>query len=178
LRHHKSGQVREAAQLYEQILARRPDHIDAIYNLGVAALQMGLNDAAAIWFRRRIALTPEVAEAHCNLGNALEARGQLDEAIAAYRQAIAFNPGFAGAHSNLVCALYHHPLCDPQAIAEEQRRWNRQHAEPLRRFSEPPLNDRDPERQLRIGYVSPDFRDHVVGRNLIPLFQEQNRRQV
>ena len=34
----------------------------------------------------------------------------------------------------------------------------------------------NPERRLRIGYVSPDFRDHVVGRNLIPLFRRHDRR--
>ena len=35
-----------------------------------------------------------------------------------------------------------------------------------------------PDRRLRIGFVSPDFRDHVVGHNLLPLFRDHDRRQV
>ena len=38
-------------------------------------------------------------------------------------------------------------------------------------------NDRSPDRRLKIGYVSPDFRDHVIGRNLVPLFREHDREQ-
>jgi predicted O-linked N-acetylglucosamine transferase (SPINDLY family) len=54
-------------------------------------------------------------------------------------------------------------------IYEEHRRWNQQHAEPLRKFIQPHTNNRESERPLRIGYVSPDFRDHPVGRFLLPL---------
>src|SRR5205085_5852891 len=36
-------------------------------------------------------------------------------------------------------------------------------------------NDRSPGRQLRIGYVSPDFLNHPVGRFLQPLFEHHDR---
>ena len=39
-------------------------------------------------------------------------------------------------------------------------------------------NDRSPDRRLRIGYVSPDFRWHPVARFILPLFRERDRRQV
>ena len=44
-------------------------------------------------------------------------------------------------------------------------------------FIQPHGNDRSAGRRLRIGYVSPDFRDHVVGRNLLPLLREHDHRQ-
>ncbi len=100
---------------------------------------------------------------------------QLDEAIAAYRQAVALKPDFVKAHSNLVFTLHYHPGYEAQTIAEEHRRWDRQHAEPLRQFMLPHVNDRNSDRRLRIGYVSPDFRDHAVGRFLLPLLAHQDR---
>ena len=58
-----------------------------------------------------------------------------------------------------------------EARAEEFRSWERIHALPLRSTWRPHTNDPSPERKLRIGYVSPDFRDHVVGRTLLPCFE-------
>jgi predicted O-linked N-acetylglucosamine transferase (SPINDLY family) len=57
---------------------------------------------------------------------------------------------------------------------EEHRRWNELHAEPLRKFVQPHTNDGDPDRRLRIGYLSADFRDHSVSRFLLPLFRNHN----
>ena len=43
--------------------------------------------------------------------------------------------------------------------------------------SGPHGNDRAADRRLKIGYVSPDFRDHVVGRNLLPLFRQHDHQR-
>jgi predicted O-linked N-acetylglucosamine transferase (SPINDLY family) len=62
-------------------------------------------------------------------------------------------------------------------LYEEHTRWNERHAAPLQHLIRPLFNDRSPERRLRIGYVSPNFRDHVIGQNLLPLLREHDRRQ-
>ena len=53
--------------------------------------------------------------------------------------------------------------------SEEFRRWNQQHAAPLAKFIQPHRNDRSPDRRLRIGYVSPDFRNHCQALFTMPL---------
>lgn len=167
----------EAIAAFRQAISLKPDFAEAHTNLGVALKDKGLHEAVAA-FLEAASLKPDLPEASVNLGNVLKDQGRLDEAIAAYRQAIAVNPDFQDAYSNLLLILHYHPGFDGQAIAQELRLWNQQHAEPLRPSIQPHANDRNPERQLRIGYVSPDLRDHVVGRFLLPLLTCHNRREV
>ena len=82
-------------------------------------------------------------------------------------------PDYAKGHSNLVYTLNFCPGYYA-AFFEEYRCWNRQHAEPLAKRIQPHRNDRSPQRRLRIGYVSPDFRWHPVGRFLLPLLESHN----
>jgi predicted O-linked N-acetylglucosamine transferase (SPINDLY family) len=74
--------------------------------------------------------------------------------------------------------MQRHPGSDARELLEESRRWNLQHGEPLRKFIQPHANDRTPDRRLRIGYVSPDFGDHPVGRFLLPLLEQHDRSQL
>src|SRR5262249_54489733 len=58
------------------------------------------------------------------------------------------------------------------------RAWARQYAEPLAAQIRPHANDRTPERRLRVGFLSPDFRVHPVGLSLLPVFAHLDRRRV
>src|SRR5947207_2399070 len=90
-------------------------------------------------------------------------------AIASFRQAVERKPDFAAAYSNLLYTLVFCPGYDARAILEEHRLWSRRYAEPLARPIQPHPNDRSPHRRLRIGYVSPDFRDHAESFFTAPL---------
>ncbi|HEY2343880.1 MAG TPA: hypothetical protein VGH90_12645, partial [Chthoniobacteraceae bacterium] len=67
------------------------------------------------------------------------------------------------------------PGIGAEDLLEESLRWDRLHAEPLKGFQRAHENERTPGRRLRIGFVSPNFRDHVVGRNLLPFLREYDR---
>jgi tetratricopeptide (TPR) repeat protein len=101
LRHHQAGNLQQAEELYRQILATHPNHVDALHLLGVIAGQVGRPEIAVTYIRQALSLKPDFALAHKNLGKYLEDQGKLDEAAASYLQALRYQPDFAEAHFNL-----------------------------------------------------------------------------
>jgi protein O-GlcNAc transferase len=170
----KKGQLDEAIASYRRAIQLQPDYAEAHDNLGNALVMLGQPDAAIASFERAIQLQPEFAQAYSSLGNALKEKGEIDQAIARYRQAVALSPQNPKLHGNLVYALHYDAGIGPERILAEAQEWSRRHAEPLRQFIRPHINDRNPDRRLRIGYVSPDFRHHSVSRFLLPLFRHHD----
>src|SRR5262249_7203978 len=72
-------------------------------------------------------------------------------------------------HDNLVYMLSYLPGFDAATIGEENRRWNEQHAAPLAKRIQPHTNEPNPDKRLKIGYVSSDFREHCLSFYNLPL---------
>ena len=168
----------EADIAYRRALDFDPNLARAYSSRGLLLLSKGDLDGAATAARRAIQLAPQFAEPHSNLATILLGQGLVDEAIAQYRQATTIAPDYVEAHSNLLFALHYHPRFTPEQILREHRDWAREFADPLTAQAPPHANDCDSERRLRIGYVSPDLRDHPVGRFIVPAFEYHDRRHL
>jgi predicted O-linked N-acetylglucosamine transferase (SPINDLY family) len=164
----------EAIDHYLQALSLRPDFDSAHYNLGNALQKLGRLDDAVAAYQRAIKLRPDFLLAYNFLGNALRTMGRLDEAIAVSRRAIEIDPAAFGTHSKLIYMLLFHPDYDARTILREHEKWGRMHAEPLAKDLPPYKNDRDSERRIRVGLVSPDFMEHPVGRFILPLLEHHD----
>ena len=171
------GRWKEAVAAFQRAIALKPGFSEAYCNLGVTLRDGDQLDEAIAAYRQAIALNPHLPEAHRNLGAALADKGMVDEATGVYRRALAIKPDYAAAHGDLVYAMTFSPRYGSVQILAEAREWNRRHAEPLRPLIQPHGNERSPGRRLKVGYVSPDFRDHVVGRNVLPLVRRHDRRE-
>ncbi len=173
---HKESRNWEAAEQYFlKILQLRPDYADGRHNLGLLFFTRGNNEAAIVHSREALRLNPNHVEALVNLANALKNQGEMDDAIQHYRKVLSLAPNHPSAHSNLLFAMNYHPSIEPEEVYDEHRRWATKMT--LTSEAPPPAfeNDPNPERRLRIGYVSPDFRQHPVAFFIVDLLAKHNR---
>ena len=105
-------------------------------------------------------------------------QGKLDDARVCYDQTLSLKPDFTEADSNRLFSLHYGSDHSAQALLAEHRRWDERHGGD---GSMPRLsydNARDPERRLRIGYVSADFRRHSVSYFLTSVLGAHDRSAV
>lgn len=164
-----------AAAAFERAIECQADYPTALHNLAAVLVDRGEIDRAIGCYERAIRLKPDYAEAWSDLGNARLHKGQVDLAIAAYRRAMEIMPDYAGAHSNLLLALNFDSERDSRSTFAEHRAWGERFGRVLGSASAPHANNRDPERRLRIGYVSGDFRRHAVANFILPVLKHHNR---
>jgi predicted O-linked N-acetylglucosamine transferase (SPINDLY family) len=169
----RDGRWTEAVVCLRQAARLKPDRADICRRLGDALYWRpnGSLDEAIESYQQATRLDSGDAGAFDKLGGALIDAGRRDDAIAAIRRACELRPDAAQFHSTLLWCLHFHPSSDPQFLAREHERWNIQHAAPLAPAIQPHNNDPYAERRLRVGYVSPNFYNHSVGRFLAPLFE-------
>ena len=165
------GRLEEAIVSYRRAIELKPGYTDAHCNLGNALKDQGLLPEAIAEYRRAVELKPDFAAAHSNLGNALKEEAQLDGVMECYRKAVTLKPKDTLMHSNMVYTALFHPGYDTAALRGQCEIWEALHGEPRRKWIRPHANDRDPERRLRVGYVSPNLSRHVIHHFLLPLLE-------
>jgi predicted O-linked N-acetylglucosamine transferase (SPINDLY family) len=168
--------VEEAIKAFRKAVEAQPDYADAYNNLGNALYTNRQFDEATEAYQRVVDLTPNSPRGYMRLGNLAFDQARHGDAMQYFAKTMALEPANSSHQSSLVCAAHFHPDFDSAAILREQRRWNQQHAAPLKQFIRPHSNTREPNRRIRVGYVSADLCEHVVGKNLLPLLANHDRK--
>ncbi len=144
-------------------------------NLARAYTEAGRSEEAIAAWDAAIAADPASADAQSQIAHLLYAAGDLRGAIPHYRKAAELAPRDSERHSHLCVALNSSADHKGPEILAEHRLWNDRHAAPLAGVAPACGNDRDPDRTLRVGYVSPDWRRHPVGYLTLPALSNHDR---
>ncbi len=171
----KQEKFDEAIACYRRTLELKPERPEIHNRLGcVLTHQNKLEDAEAC-FQRALELKPDFAEVYQNRGLLLMRRGQAGAALASFQQALALEPRSASAHSSALLALQYQSNVTLAQLAAAHRDFGERQADSMSpaRYD----NARQPDRRLRIGFVSPDLAFHPVGYFLVGLLENLDRQQ-
>ena len=161
-----------AVERFERVLALLGDDAQALANAAEANRRADRCDRALELIGRALALKPGFAPFLHIQVLALESSWRSEEALAACRAALRLHPDFAKLHISHT-TLLNRAGADPALIKEAHCRWAECYAVADASAPHHP-NPPQPERLLRIGYVSADFRRHALSDFILPLLEHHD----
>jgi predicted O-linked N-acetylglucosamine transferase (SPINDLY family) len=169
--------VDEAEAMFRRTIELSPDNGKAF-----AALANLLNrklrcQEAIRYCEEALRINPRLDRAHGVMGSVMLSMGRIDDSIRAFRKASRLGKNET-AHSSLLFAMNASPEIGQREIYEESLKWGKRHTSHLTRKARPHLNGPEPERRLRVGYVSGDFKQHPVSFYIRPVLKCHNKSQV
>ncbi|MHC4160346.1 MAG: O-linked N-acetylglucosamine transferase, SPINDLY family protein, partial [Planctomycetota bacterium] len=163
--------------LYKEILKSMPKNIAVHNELAGLCRNQGRVNEAVEYLQTAIRIKPDESRIEGNLGVFLLQLGQTDEAMELLRKTVKQTPDNNAAYSNLLLSMHYVPGITRKDIFEESKRWAQSNA-PAHLAKTRHNNDPDPNRRLRIGYISPDFRQHSIAFFIEPLLDGHNQEVV
>ena len=155
------GDYHGAAKAAGAVLSLRPGDPSALHMRGVCLEKAGHYGQALDALEEAVRAEPTSYTAHLSRGALLLLMGRTQQALAGFEAAIPLNAGDIRARQGRILSLNYLPGVTMQEIGETARRLAPgAPAQPTTWFAD---LDRSPDRKLRIGYVSGDFRNHPVG---------------
>ena len=172
---HLRGDLAAAVLHLEAVLKQQPDWVDALHNYGTVLMRMQRLEEAEAAFRRVIDLDPHHALAYRMLGNVLHRRGRIGELLDVCGTGRACNPERFEIESFELFALNFVDTVSPEELFARHRTFGARLEKATAPRFLPFGNSRDPDRRLRIGYVSGDYSCHPVSLFMIPLIERHDR---
>lgn len=173
--HARAKRPDEAERCYLEALRLSPRNPDALNLLGLLALDRMHYDTALDYFRAAVRERSDVADFQLNLGLALQALGDDLPAETAFRRAVALAPTTPRFSTALLFHFGQRSGAPPESLLVEHRACMGRLFADVRPRPLAPGRLSDPERRLRIGYLSGDFRAHAAAYFIMPLLAARDR---
>ena len=173
--HDARGEYAEAAVALETAVRQRPDYAGAWYNYATTLVKLNRLAEAEDAARRVIRFDPGFFAGYAFLGDLLRTDARLAEAVEMFGRARTLAGGGLACEQAELHALNYFDGISAEALFEKHRQVGRrielEHPARFASFT----NAKDPDRRLRIGYVSRDFFRHPVSWFLVPVLARHDR---
>jgi len=167
----RANRLDEAEQVLQRATVLQPENPNGHNHLAITLAELGRLVEAHASASAALALEPHHEGAGITLALVLQTQSRQPEAVAVYRGILERNPEQSDAHSNMLFCMSEMNELTPEALFAEHR-----HYAALVERRTPPApaldNTPEPERRLRIGFVSGDLRNHAVANFIEPIFEQ------
>ncbi len=172
----ENRQYDAAEQLYKKILRQGPNPF--VYaKLAEVSRAAGRFFEVAEYLEKAVEIEPDNSLYLANLGTILISTGRAQQGIERAWESIEKTPKQPSTHSSFLANLHYLPEIDRQMIFEEHKKWGHIHA-PVTMAKVSGENDPAPDRRLRVGYISADFRRHPVAYFFKSILDEHDHQAV
>jgi len=201
---HQEGNYIEAQRIYEALLEENPENFEVLNLLGTLALQLGDTQLAKEFVDRSMAVESPDPAFYVSQGNSLKSLNRLEEAVVSYKKALDLKPDCIFLPDTLISARMKicdwtgldKILARYQADVESFRSAVPPHSivslldapEFHKKYTILYTKIEHPEdntlgkiesypwgKKIRLGYYSPDFRNHAMAQLAVGLFETHDR---
>jgi protein O-GlcNAc transferase len=169
---HAAGQRGHAEAAYRKAIELSPQYADAYANLGVVLAEGGLKEKAEAAFKQAIAINPNLGPAYVGLADLVD-DGTMD-AVAHRLQVLALRPDLPAIRSSLLMCLHYVPGVSRAELFDAHKDYGALHT-----YAGAPVFTKDhdftPQRRLRVGFVSGDFRFHAMLFFALPVIEARDK---
>jgi predicted O-linked N-acetylglucosamine transferase (SPINDLY family) len=167
----------EAIAAMQTAVRLMPQDAEIHSNLGSALIKAERFDEAHASLSQAVQIDPRFAAAYAHFAYMFELQGRYAEVEACLRSAMALRTRDSSTsevlqHTTLLFMLSHNPTLDADSLFAEHCRVGAHLEGKLRAAWPRHANVKDPDRRLKIGFVSADFRNHAVATFIEPVLAE------
>ena len=168
-----SGRVDDGYQIYLKALELKPDSVKVLNSIGHYLSQNRNALDALPYHQKALEIAPDSAETLHGLGTAYLKAGYPGDAVQFFLKALQSGDASPDVYEGLLLSAHYLDNADEREIYQLHLQWEEQHA---RRFYPQETLELDEEvasgkRPIRLGFVSPDFRNHSVTRFMTALLR-------
>ncbi|MBW0181060.1 MAG: tetratricopeptide repeat protein [Vulcanococcus sp.] len=170
--------VETALELHQQLTQLEPAVADHWLNLAACQKQLRQMVAPLHSLQQGLKLAPERLDLQLSLGTLLVEHGRYKDGLQLLKGALDHPDAKDRAHSLYQFAAAGNRIVPAAELQRHMSRWEQERAlKPSEMWSDR-IRDSDLNRPLRVGYLSPDYCNHPVGRFMEPIFSMHDRTKV
>jgi protein O-GlcNAc transferase len=168
----------KAKEMAERATEIDPRNAQALGTLAIILANQGKASSALVRASYALALDPDCLDALGALASSYSAVGDMEMSLPFYQRYIDKLPHDSGIYSTMLFSMHYKPDVTRDELREAHKTFGDRFGAKYKRNWPVHKNEKTTDRRLRIGYISGDFRHHVVGYWMRHIVEKHNKERV